>query len=105
MLRITQNPLFMAAPDFFSETPIFPIGTRFIQNARTLRSFCHGILDAKRKQPSTEGDLVQTLLEDPNYTNPEDLVDDIFLMFIAGSKTVQTTTSNLIIAMAHDPEL
>ena len=32
------------------------------------------------------------------------MIDDIFVMFIAGSKTIQNTTSNLITTMIYEPE-
>lgn len=88
LLRIFSNPLMMFGPSKFAEKEIFAIDTRYIQNCRSLRGFCNNILDAKRKQPSKQGDLIQILLEDSSYTNSEDIVDDIIVMFLAGSKTV-----------------
>ena len=37
--------------------------------------------------------------------NPNDIVDDVIIMFIAGSKTVQTTVTNFITHMLHRPDL
>ena len=44
------------------------------------------------------------LLEDENYQNREDIVDVVILMFIAGSKTLQATTSNLINSLIFNKE-
>ena len=33
------------------------------------------------------------------------MVDDVLVMFIAGSKTVQVTTTNFITHMLHRPDL
>ena len=44
------------------------------------------------------------LLEDENYQNREDIIDDVILMYIAGSKTVQATTSNLITSLIFNQE-
>ena len=45
------------------------------------------------------------LLQDENYQNTEDIIDDVFVMFLAGSKTVQTTTSNLITSLLFNPDV
>jgi len=37
--------------------------------------------------------------------NIEDIIDDVIVMFIAGSKTIQTTTTNFITHMLHRPDL
>ena len=46
------------------------------------------------------------LIEDDAYKNdPEQICDDIIVMFIAGSKTVQSTTTNLISMYMINEEL
>ena len=46
------------------------------------------------------------LAVDPVYKdNVEDIIDDVIVMFIAGSKTVQATTTNFFTHMLHRPEV
>lgn len=58
MLRVFSNPLMILGPSKFAEKEIFAIDTHYIQNCRSLRGFCHSILDAKRSQPNMDGDLI-----------------------------------------------
>lgn len=60
--RFTTNPLLMLNTKFFAEKAICATDRNYIANCASLRAFCHGILDAKRKQTGIEGDLIQTLL-------------------------------------------
>lgn len=41
-------------------------------------------------------DVISMLVEDEVYANVEDIVDDVVVMFIAGTKTVQGTTTNFL---------
>ena len=43
------------------------------------------------------------LLSDDYYDNDENLIDDIIIMFFAGSKTVQSATSTLFVNMIYEP--
>jgi len=102
--RITQNPL-IAMSEFFAEKEIFTIDTRFIKNARSLRGFMTQIINDKRKLNDPEAcDIISLLLGDENYQNTDELIDDVLVMFIAGSKTVQNTTTNLITTLLHEPD-
>ena len=50
--------------------------------------------------------MISILLLDDTYGKQhDDIVDDVFVMFIAGSKTVQTTTTNFITHLLHRPDL
>jgi len=41
--------------------------------------------------------MISMLVEDENYKDSfDDICDEIIVLFVAGSKTVQTTTTNLI---------
>ena len=64
-----------------------------------------GIIDEKKvKNDPDANDVVSLLLGDPSYQETSDLIDDVIVMFFAGSKTVQGTTTNLITTMLHEPE-
>ena len=50
--------------------------------------------------------MISILLLDDIYAKQhDDIIDDVLTMFIAGSKTVQATTTNFITHMLHRPDL
>ena len=113
MARIAANPLLMINPAWF-EKEIFAVDTYFCNNCRELRGAIRKLIEAKKaslndaSKTETEEesfDVVSLLLQDGTYTNTEDMIDDIFVMFIAGSKTIQNTTTNLITTMLYEPEI
>ena len=74
-------------------------------NCRTLRQYFGNIIDNRKKEKDENAqDIVSLLLQDENYQNREDIIDDIIVMYIAGSRTVQVTTSNLITSLLFNPE-
>lgn len=51
-------------------------------------------------------DLLTILASNDYYNKNEELIiDDIFTMFLAGSKTVQSTTTNLLLHLEHYPQV
>ena len=102
--RLSMNP-FLYMGDF-AETEIFALDKHYLENCRSSRQFFRDIINDKKaqKDKSTAKDIVSLLLQDENYQDSEDIIDDLFVMFIAGSKTVQTTTSNLITSMIYNPD-
>ena len=51
-------------------------------------------------------DMISLLVQDPIYKDQvNDIVDDVLVMFIAGSKTLQVTTTNLITHLLHRPDI
>ena len=105
MVRIIGNPLIMMNPSFMDKD-ILTVDHRFFANCRELRGLIGRIVEDKRKLMDPEaGDVVSLLLQDPDYQNTEEIIDDVLVMFIAGSKTVQITTTNLITSMLHEPEV
>lgn len=102
--RVSTNP-FISINTAFAEKELFTVDTRFFANAKVLRDFIRNIIDERKANNDPEAfDIISLLLQDENYQNPDDIIDDILVMFIAGSKTVQNTTSNLITSMLHEPE-
>ena len=113
MARIAANPLLMVNPAWF-EKEIFAVDTYFCRNCRNLRSTIRTIIEGRKASLSEENkaenkedsfDVVSLLLQDDTYNDIDDMIDDIFVMFIAGSKTIQNTTSNLITTMLYEPEV
>lgn len=101
MKRITQSPFASFAP----ESEWLAIDKHFVNNCRTLRGYFGGLIDAKKKAKDLNAqDIVSLLLQDENYQNREDIIDDIIVMYIAGSRTVQATTSNLITSLLFNPD-
>ena len=106
--RIKYNPLILFSPEFFLKQ-ITEADRRFFKNCETLRG-C--IKEAIRERQETKGDpdedidMVSMLAHDDLYSkNIDDIVDDVLIMFIAGSKTIQTTTTNFITHMLHRPDI
>ena len=105
MSRLTKNPLLKINPAKYAEKEIFAVDTRFFANVRELRGFIKKIIEAKKEQKDNEaGDIVALLLQDSSYQNEEDIIDDMLLMFIAGSKTIMSVTINYICSMLHYPD-
>lgn len=85
---------------------------RFFTNCKYLRDYIKGIIN-ERKKGNKGGlavgdnlDMISMLLQDDNYKNNiEDIVDDVIVMFIAGTKTVQGTTTNFIGQYVNNEEL
>lgn len=101
MKRITQSPFAAVSP----ESEWLAIDKHYANNCRTLRGYFGDIIDKiKQKKDTNAQDIVSLLLQDENYQNREDIIDDIIVMYIAGSRTVQTTTSNLITSLIFNPE-
>lgn len=92
--------------DSMSQRELMAVDTRFFANAHNIRKFMREIVDEMKQQNDPNAtDLVSLLLQEESYQDTEEIIDDLFVMFFAGSKTVQNTTSNLITTMLHEPEL
>lgn len=50
--------------------------------------------------------MLSLVLQDTSdtFTDIEELIEDMGVLFLAGSKTTQATTTNLIVTMLHEPE-
>ena len=49
-------------------------------------------------------DIVSLLLHEDSYKSDEEIIDDLLVLFIAGSVTIQNTTTNFIGNMLSNPE-
>ena len=105
MYRILNNPLISINARKYINREIFEVDKRMFENCRVLRGFVGEIVeDRKRRTDLDADDLVSLILEDPSYQEVEEIIDDVLILFMAGSKTTQATTSNLISFMLHEPE-
>ena len=102
MARVMSNPL----ASVFPEKELFAIDKYFADNCRTIRGFFRDIIEMKKKvKDSSAQDIISLLLHDPNYQDADDIVDDIIVMYFAGSKTIQATTSNVMTSLIFNPEV
>jgi cytochrome P450 len=59
---------------------------------------------AKKSHEKTEGDLIQILIETDFFENSDELIlDELITFFIAGMKTIQSTTTNLMLLLEMNP--
>ena len=91
--RIQENIPALFVPSLFLYQ-ITSADKIFFENSINLRKFIRGIVE-KRKQGIAGGlavgeekDIISILVNDDIYSNLEDVVDDVIVMFIAGTKTV-----------------
>ena len=100
--RLEKNPLLMMIPGLFQKE-MTKEDTRFFTNARHLRNFvAQAIKDRQQKfaegqDPESAADMIGILLQDDQYKDKHsDIIDDVIVLFIAGSKTIQGTTTSFI---------
>jgi cytochrome P450 len=97
-----KNPI-MFLKMMFTTAAITPMDRLFAKNSKILRDYLREIIK-DRMNGVTDGlavegnkDIISMLLEDEIYKDDiDDIIDDIIVMFIAGSKTVQGTTTNFL---------
>jgi len=106
LARFSANPLIGVFPSLYL-WQITEVDKRFFKNCATLRSHLREIVKRYQANPETSnGAVIAMLAADPLYKdNVEDIIDDVIVMFIAGSKTVQATTTNFFTHMLHRPEV
>ena len=105
MARIKKNPLIMINVNFMAKK-IFKVDHYYHDNIMQMRNFMRNIIEARKKEKDDSAtDFVSLLIQNEQYQNTEDIIDDLIIMFFAGSKTVQATTSNLITRMTEEPEI
>jgi len=106
MVRLTGNPLLAVNSEYFAEKEIFAVDKHFIHNVRVMREFLRQVVTDKKKLADPDAsDMVSLLLkEEVSYSDAEQIVDDLIVLFIAGQATVQNTTTNLIAMICHNPE-
>lgn len=99
--RIQDNILITLAP-WMMNYNLTKADDCFFKNCLSMRKAIKGIVE-DRKNGKKGGlavgenkDIISMLLDDEVYENLEDIVDEVIVMFIAGTKTVQGTTTNFL---------
>lgn len=101
LLRINENVPALLIPSLFLY-PITKTDKAFFSNCGTLREAIRKVVLARKEGKAgglavgDQKDIISMLVDDENYANIEDIIDDVIVMFIAGTKTVQGTTTNFI---------
>jgi cytochrome P450 len=97
--RVLKNPLVLLHPSLL-QMQLTKVDALFHKNALTVRGSLEDIINERKKQLDTSKpakDIISLMLLDDYYsTHMVELIDDIIVMFIAGTKTVQGTTTNFI---------
>ena len=76
---------------FFLEREIMLVDTAYIHNCRNLRRYLGKVISEKKKlnQKAEEAtEIVSLLLHEESYENEEEIVDDLIVLFLAGSATI-----------------
>ena len=107
--RIQDNIFVVLAPTLFQYS-ITKSDAAFFTNCETMRTEIRKICQRRKDgiagglAVGEEKDIISILVWDENYTNIEDVVDDVIVMFVAGTKTVQGTTTNFLGHYVNRPE-
>lgn len=104
--RLTNNVL-MNISTYFVDKEIFTVDKRFFANSYAIRGLLKQVIQTKRKLNISQedaSDIVSLLLHEESYASDDEIIDDLIILFIAGSATVQNTTTNFIVNMLANPE-
>jgi cytochrome P450 len=103
--RLMQPHVFLFRS--FLTLNVTPLDRLVKRNALRVRAALRKFMEDRRsgKNKSADGDdLLSILLTNDYYKNDDELIiDEIFTLFLAGSKTVATTTANLICYLDKSP--
>ena len=109
--RLEANPFLLFA-SFMAKKEITKVDTVCFKNSKTLRDFIQKAIEErvekleKGENSEDAADMIGILLGDDNYKDcHSDIIDDIIVMFLAGSKTIQGTTTNFVTHLTEFTEL
>jgi cytochrome P450 len=90
---------------------ITPKDKRYGRNIACLRGVIRNIIN-DRKKGNTQSynndgseDLLSILIKERFYNTDEKMIDELCTFFLAGMKTIQLTTANLIMYLTQNPEM
>lgn len=104
--RFMTNPL----AGFFPLIRLTGQDARYLDNAYRFRDAMRKLIEDKKKTPSSEDetdsiDMFRVLIEDDYYKDkPEEIINEVIVMFAAGMKTIQVSTTNVIQFLHFNPE-
>jgi hypothetical protein len=84
-----------------------PADRRYFRNVDRFRSFVQILIDERRRTTTNnEDDLLSILTTSEFFKADNDgmIIDEIFTFFLAGMKTIQVSTTNLIYYLTKHPE-
>jgi len=90
---------------------ISPYDKRYGRNIASLRGVISNIINERRKgntqSYNNDGseDLLSILLKERFYDTDEKIIDELCTFFLAGMKTIQLTTANLIMYITQHPDI
>ncbi len=102
------RPIFALMPYllFFNYSKI---DREYSKNLLFIRDYCEGLLEDRRKNLDKfkdSNDLMNIWLTDEYYKDDKKaIIDEIILMFLAGSFTLKTTNTNMISYLTINPEV
>ena len=108
MMERISSPLNLISPDLCNYQ-ITATDKRYFKNVQVLRDHIYKMIkerQARTLDDDKDVDMISILSQDPTYKDDfEGITDDVIVMFLAGSKTLQTTTTNLITHLLHRPDI
>jgi len=80
---------------------------RFVRNVTIFRNYFIEELNRRKQKPlENANDLMSMLMNDPVYKGHDGvIIDDVWSMLLAGMKTIQVSSSNLIMWSTFHPEV
>ena len=103
--RLMTNP-FIQMSSYFNEKELFAVDSRYFANCKSLRGLLQSAIEKKKQlnaKVDDATDIVSLLIHEESYKDDADIVDDLIVLFIAGSATIQNTTTNFISNMLSNP--
>jgi cytochrome P450 len=81
---------------------------RYFRNVDRFRDFIQQLIDERRQSQDADkrSDLLSILIASEFFRDNNDgmIIDEIFTFFLAGMKTIQASTTNLIYYLTKHPE-
>lgn len=79
---------------------------RYKRNVDKFRETIQKFINDRRAQKTKGDDLLTILVTTPEYNNDDESIkDEIFGFFMAGMKTIQISTTNMIYQLTKNPEI
>ncbi|TNV80196.1 hypothetical protein FGO68_gene6044 [Halteria grandinella] len=116
--QLTSYMIFRAGRYMFAVIPYMMFfyyskeDREYMANIRTVRNFCLSIIERRRKNlaasPNEDkcGDILTIMLQQPSvFATNDSMIDEIITFFLAGSFTLKTTNSNLLMYLDCNPKV
>jgi cytochrome P450 len=89
---------------------ITALDRRYTRNCNRFHGAVRGLIQDRRdgkikSWKAEDSDILSALMRSGIYPNDQIISDECAMMFLAGSKTIQASTSNLIMYLCNNPEI